>query len=216
MGYCTTAPTQRCAKWLDRHNTLVEDARNQLREADRRRVVVFVGDSITDGWRDVGRAVWDAEIVPTADVCLNLGMSGDRTQHLLWRLENGIVDLDIGGALHVLLIGTNNTGWETADGSPRNEPQEVLDGILACVAKIRPNPILVLGLLPRGDNATQQQQIATINAGLASRLSPNEYLDMTDSFLLADGTLDKTLFSDGLHPNECGYRVMARCITSKL
>ncbi len=49
--------------------------------------LVFVGDSITDGWRGGGKAIWQKDFAPLK--ALNLGIGGDRTEHVLWRLQNG-------------------------------------------------------------------------------------------------------------------------------
>ena len=69
--------------------------------------VIFTGDSITFQWRNVGKAVWDKYYAPMK--AANFGHSGDRTQHLLWRLQNGECDGPAPKVV-VLMIGTNNLG----------------------------------------------------------------------------------------------------------
>ena len=79
--------------------------------------VLFMGDSITDGWRRSGKEIWDREYVPLN--AANFGIGGDRTQHVLWRLRNGEADGYQPKAV-VLMIGTNNTGFERESTTPRN------------------------------------------------------------------------------------------------
>ena len=78
-----------------------------LRDRPDRVDLLFVGDSITEGWLADGRATWDREYAPLHPY--NLGIGGDETQHVLWRLDHGEVDGLNPGAV-VLLIGTNNLG----------------------------------------------------------------------------------------------------------
>jgi len=94
------------AGWLTRHEGFVDLARKGGI------AVLFVGDSITDGWRNEAKgakAIWDREFAPHG--AANFGIGGDRTQHVLWRLENGELD-GIKPKVVVLMIGTNNTGFE--------------------------------------------------------------------------------------------------------
>jgi hypothetical protein len=52
--------------------------------------VIFIGDSITQGWEGSGKEVWSTYYAKRNAV--NLGISGDRTQHVLWRLDHGNID----------------------------------------------------------------------------------------------------------------------------
>ncbi|MEI6467441.1 MAG: GDSL-type esterase/lipase family protein, partial [Verrucomicrobiota bacterium] len=98
-------PEPRDPNWVKRHDGFVQIAKQGGVD------VLFVGDSITDGWRRLerggGKATWDREFAPLKSA--NFGISGDRTQHVLWRLENGELDGFKPKAI-VLMIGTNNTG----------------------------------------------------------------------------------------------------------
>ena len=69
--------------------------------------LIMIGDSITHGWEDGGKAIWDKYYAPRK--ALNLGFSGDRTEHVIWRLQHGEVD-GISPRLAVIMIGTNNAG----------------------------------------------------------------------------------------------------------
>ena len=71
--------------------------------------LVFLGDSITAGWSGKGKDVWTKYWAPMD--AANFGIGGDRTEHILWRLQNGNYD-GLSPKLTVLMIGTNNTGHE--------------------------------------------------------------------------------------------------------
>jgi lysophospholipase L1-like esterase len=188
--------------------------------------VLFLGDSITDFWRrddkkSGGKKVWDAHVAPLK--AANFGISGDRTQHVLWRLENGELE-GISPKAIVLMIGTNNTGFERDGKTPRNSPAEVIEGVTAIVKKLRTAlpqaKILLLGIFPRGEKPDhpQRAQIAQINAALA-KLGDRKaihYLDLGPRFLKADGTLPKEFMPDFLHPGELGYEVWADAIKAPL
>ena len=90
----------------------------------------------------------------------NFGISGDRTQHVLWRMNHGELD-GIKPKVVVLMIGTNNTGKENDTITTRNTVPETIAGVQAVVADIRaPLPdskILLLGIFPRGTLADPQR-----------------------------------------------------------
>ncbi len=69
--------------------------------------LLWIGDSITHGWEEKGKAVWEKYYAPRHS--FNIGYSGDRTEQVLWRLENGEID-GIAPKVVVIMIGTNNTG----------------------------------------------------------------------------------------------------------
>jgi lysophospholipase L1-like esterase len=209
------------AKWMTRHETFLADAKAH---ADAQ--VVFLGDSITDFWRQDnpqrgGLAVWNKNFAPLN--ALNLGISADRTQHVLWRLENGEV-AGLNPKAVVLMIGTNNTGMEPDKVTPRNTPAETIEGVTAIVKSLRARlpkaKILLLAIFPRGEKPDhpQRAQINEINAALA-KLDDGKmikYLDIGPKFLQADGTLTKEIMPDLLHPGEQGYEIWAAAIKDPL
>src|SRR5690606_11425250 len=87
------------ATWLGRHEAYVAQARRGGFDA------VFFGDSLTDGWHNLGKAAWERFIAPLN--AGNFGLGGDRTQQVLWRMVNGELD-GLDPKVFVLLIGTNN------------------------------------------------------------------------------------------------------------
>jgi lysophospholipase L1-like esterase len=199
------APRSSPTNWVARHEGFLGEALREKYE------IVFIGDSITDGWRNRGREVWNKAYAPHG--ALNLGIGGDRTQHVLWRIEQGEL-AGLNPKAVVLMIGTNNTGKEK-DGSPRNSTAEVIAGVTAVVKQIRAklpqSRLLLLAIFPRGSaNGPERAQIKEINAALA-KLDGRKitFLDIGKVFLAADGSIPKTIMPDLLHPNEQGYQLWA-------
>src|SRR5438552_5987443 len=100
-GNSATTPAPRDPGWVKRHEGFVKIA--QKGDVD----LLFLGDSITDGWRGGGKKVWEANFAPLK--AANFGIGGDRTEHVLWRIQNGELE-GIKPKLVVLMIGTNNGG----------------------------------------------------------------------------------------------------------
>jgi lysophospholipase L1-like esterase len=197
------APRTQPTNWVARHEGFLAEAR------EGKYNLVFIGDSITDGWRNGGREVWNKVYAPRH--ALNLGIGGDRTQHVLWRIEHGELD-GLKPKAVVLMIGTNNTGKEK-DGSPRNSTAEVIQGVTAIVEQIRAklpqSKLLLLAIFPRGTvDAPPRAQIKQINAALAKLDDGNmiKFLDIGKAFLADDGSIPKTIMPDLLHPNKEGYQ----------
>jgi lysophospholipase L1-like esterase len=169
--------------------------------------LVFLGDSITQGWQNVGVEAWDAVWVPRHPV--DFGITGDTTQNVLWRIANGTLK-GLNPRAVVLLIGTNDygAGWSAA---------QVAQGIEACAAAVRaalPNAALVLlSVFPR-DTPTDPAAVAVqaTNADLAHVQLPvnTTLVDMTATLSTAEGAPVPSLFSyDLLHPSSEGYELIA-------
>jgi lysophospholipase L1-like esterase len=207
-------PVPRDDAWVKRHEGFVAEARQGGID------VLFMGDSITDFWRNRGKAVWDREYPPLH--AANFGISGDRTQHVLWRLRNGEAEGYKPKAV-VLMIGTNNTGLERDSDTPRNTTPEVIEGVTAVVHDLRTDfpdaKILLLAVFPRGEkDSPQRAQVAAINKEIAKLHDGNHihYLDIGSKFLEADGTLSREIMPDLLHPSEKGYEIWADAIREPL
>lgn len=169
--------------------------------------ILFLGDSITQYWEDParGKPVWDREFAPLN--AANFGINGDRTQHVLWRLQNGEAE-GYNPKVVVLLIGTNNTR--------RNTTPEIIKGITAILQELQTRfpetKILLLGLLPRGDNNDpRKQQVIEVNKELLKMDDGKKifFLDIGDRFLDGEGNVSADLMPDLLHPNLKGYEIMA-------
>ena len=174
--------------------------------------VVFCGDSITQLF---GGEVWDESFGSGKYMAVNCGISGDRTEHLLYRLMNGAL-ANTNPKAAVLLIGVNNIY-----GRPDEPVETTVDAIWQCVARIRTaqpkgSKLVLNAIFPCGAKPDDPHRIraAQVNAALKARLAKLDaesrgnilWLDMTDDFLAPDGTLPKELFPDSLHPSPAGYR----------
>lgn len=192
----------------ERHEAFLKDKENLLKKGPIQ--VVFIGDSITDGWR--GRPVWSKNYDKYNT--LNLGIGGDRTEHVLWRVQNGEFD-GLDPKAVVMMIGTNNSG------SPADE---IIAGIKCDVdaihAKVPNAKILLLGVFPRSPKATDpvRAKLKEVNEAI-SKLDGKDnvkYLDIGDKFLESDGSLSNTIMPDYLHPNDKGYEIWAAAIQPTL
>jgi lysophospholipase L1-like esterase len=189
--------------------------------------LVFLGDSITHGWEGKGKAIWEQTWAPLG--AANFGIGGDRTEHVLWRIDHGNFD-GIKPKEIVLMIGTNNTGHQDRpqkelDGAIYQcSAQQTADGIKAILAKLQQKcpeaRILLLAIFPRGadkEDRFRRQNEAT-NAIVKGFADDKKvfFLDIGDKFLEADGTLPKSVMPDLLHPNEKGYQIWSDAIESKV
>ena len=196
----TTTPAE---KDLPRHKGFITDIKKMNSVIN----LVFVGDSITDGWRSGGKTVWQKHFA--AYKALNLGISGDCTQHVLWRMKNGELD-DYKARLSVIMIGTNNGGDSAAD---------VAAGIEAIVKEIKAKQpqarILLLGIFPRSENPDAARNKNDEVNKLVAKFDDKKtlkYLDIGDKFLNADKSMSKDIMPDFLHPNLKGYEIWAKAI----
>jgi len=172
--------------------------------------LVFIGDSITQGFEGAGAKVWD-EFYAKRDA-VNLGFSGDRTEHVLWRLEHGNLK-GIQPRAAVVMIGTNNTGHSMQD------PEEVAAGIRAVLDRLLERcpktRVLLLGIFPRGRTP---DDLARINNQMINQIIRRfaggriHYLDIGPAFLEQDGSLSEQVMPDALHLSEDGYRRFAGAI----
>ena len=190
--------------WMPRHNQKLEQARSGGAP------VVFVGDSITHNWESAGKVQWEKYFASGRYRALNLGFSGDRTEHVLWRLDNGELSGYEAKAV-VLMIGTNNTGHFPYGQEP---PLDTIIGVRAVLDKIRekqPNAkIIFCPIFPRGadENDERRARNRVVNAEVM-RFADGKtvvWLDFTAQFLDAKGDT-KWCMNDRLHPNEKGYDI---------
>ena len=199
--------------WYQRH----EQVKGQIKKQPVD--LAFIGDSITHMFGGPqpspfhrGQEVWERYYGKRNVV--NLGFGWDRTQNVLWRLENGEFE-----GLHpkavVLLIGTNNrTGTQNAR---ENSPAEIAEGIEAICkslhAKAPAARIVLLSVLPRSP-ALFVEPIREINRSIVKleSLGYVTFLDLWPGFSDADGLPKKELMADTVHPNAQGYEVLAKAL----
>jgi lysophospholipase L1-like esterase len=158
--------------------------------------VIFIGDSITQGWEGAGKKVWAEHFAPLKAV--NLGIGGEQTTHVLWRITEG-KELDpIKPKVAVIMIGTNNMGGKH---TPEQKPEM---------------KILVLAIFPRSAKADDaiRKKVNETNTHIAKIADDKNvfYKDIGPKFLDKDGTLDKKIMPDLLHLSPAGYTIWAEAI----
>jgi lysophospholipase L1-like esterase len=205
-------PEPRSDAWVARHERFVQEAKQEQID------LLFLGDSITDFWRRsgprFGTNIWSKYYAPLH--AEDFGISGDRTEHVIWRIDHGELD-----GLHpkvvVLMIGTNN--------SRTNSPEQIAEGIKVILHKIHEkcptSKILLLGVFPRNtpkDIPAQIEAPAKINA-IISKFADGKrivYLNINSVFLGPDGKVPADIMPDFLHPNEHGYQLWADAMNPTL
>ncbi|MAI66472.1 MAG: GDSL family lipase [Phycisphaerae bacterium] len=176
--------------------------------------VIFIGDSITQGWEGSGATIWKDTFAPLKSI--NLGVSGDRTEHVLWRLENGHLR-GMAPDVAILMIGTNNFGQHDS-----YSPQEVLRGVVSVVEKLKtklPNThVLLLDIFPRGEHFNAMRgAIAQVNQALQSAYIVDDqvtFFPIGQHFIESDGSISPSVMPDYLHLSERGYSRWANAILS--
>jgi lysophospholipase L1-like esterase len=173
----------------------------------------FLGDSITRRWGALDypdllahwtKAFhgWNAG---------NFGWGADRTENVLWRLENGELD-GVNPKVIVVLAGTNNVGSEPGDDAKVEDVTRGLRAIVDTCRKKAPAATVVLtAIFPRNDNPAVMPTIARINANLAKMADGKavRFVDVNAKLADANGKLFDGVMGDGLHPTLAGYEVWA-------
>ena len=201
-------PVPREGKWMERHDLINTRAKDGAAAQ-----VIFLGDSITQGWEGAGKEIWTKSYDSLK--AINAGIGGDRTQHVLWRLENGNIQ-GVKPKVAVLMIGTNNSGMNTSE--------EIAAGITAIVKKLQTSlpetKVLVLGIFPRGPDTNDIRRKVNEGANaIVSKLDNGKsvfYLDIGPKFLSQDGVLSKEIMPDLLHLSPKGYQIWADSIEPTL
>lgn len=200
--------------WMPRHEAKLAEIRAH-REAGRRVDLVFLGDSITQGWENEGRSAWAKHFAPHHAIALGFG--GDRTENLLWRLQHGELD-GMAPRVVVLLIGTNNTGERLED------PALTVAGIRANLDEIRRRQpqakVLLLALFPRDEqpDGLLRRHNARINALLPALADGRQvvFLDIGPALTQPDGRLSRDILPDALHLSPAGYERWAQALAPHL
>jgi len=185
--------------------------------------LLFMGDSITDFWRNAGpagvanppragKAIFEQYYgsIKTA----NFGIGGDLTQGVLYRLQNGEGQGFQPKAI-MLMIGTNNAATCSS--------AEIAEGVGAIILEMRKDfpdaKILLLGIFPRGNPGDPVRQTVLAVNPLIAKLDDGQhifYLDIGSKFLDADGVLQPDIMADKLHPNQKGYVIWAEAVKGPL
>jgi len=192
-------------KWEERHEKVLE-----LNKTDSPKIALF-GDSIINFWGGepessitTGQDSWDSTLKPMG--VRNFGFGWDRIENVLWRVYHDELD-GFEAEQIILMIGTNNVNL--------NSELEITKGLEMLIKAIKvrqpKSNILMIGILPRSG---KEKLIRSLNLKLA-QLADLEAIDFSiidDQLLLKDGTIDESLFTDGLHPNRKGYMILAKKI----
>ncbi|GGY73452.1 hypothetical protein GCM10011613_18230 [Cellvibrio zantedeschiae] len=196
--------------WLPRHLQKLEEIKVR-----KNAQVIFIGDSITQGWEKDGFNVFNHNYEKYNAVALGFG--GDRTENVLWRLLHGEVD-GLNPKVAVLMFGTNNTGHR------QEKPELTAAGIKRDIEELQkrlPNTkILLLAIFPRDEKPEGElRQINNRVNAIISTFADNKkiyFLDINKSFLDDKGNLPKEIMPDLLHPNEKGYEIWAKAMEPTL
>ena len=196
--------------WKDRHQLLS----NRAKEAGAKAQVIFIGDSITQGWEGAGKTAWEENYAKLDAV--NLGIGGDRTQHVLWRLENGNLE-GLSPKAAVVMIGTNNSNGED------NTAEQIAGGVRAIVEKLRQElpstKIVLVAIFPRGENPNPQRGKILQANQIIRKLADNQnvlWVDFGHKFVDDEGRIPRALMPDYLHLSEEGYQVWVDSIRGPL
>jgi len=196
--------------WRDRHDEKLKQ-KSKMEKVD----LVLLGDSITHGWEEKGKSVFNNRFKDYQ--VLNLGFSGDRTEHVLWRLRNGAVE-GISPKAVLMMIGTNNTGHR------EESPEDTAIGIKEIIRELRSRmpdtKILLQAIFPRDRSRAdkKRKQNDAINLIIKDFADDQHvfFTDISDVFLDDDGNLPKSIMPDALHPNRKGYEIWADAIMPQL
>jgi lysophospholipase L1-like esterase len=216
LSACAAPPPPRHAATIPAPHVGAEERTALL--ADRAHLaeapLIFLGDSITEGWEGAGAVVWTERLAPLG--ALDLGVGGDRTEHLLARLQSGDYDR-LPVKVAVVLIGTNNLGTGHTPGQTADGVRAVLDDVLARWPGCR---VLLLGIFPRGvqpDDPLRQTVTATnvLLRKVADR-GRVTWLEFGDRFISPGGILSPGIMPDALHLSQRGYAIWADALEEPL
>ncbi|HUA39655.1 MAG TPA: GDSL-type esterase/lipase family protein [Candidatus Sulfopaludibacter sp.] len=166
--------------------------------------VVFLGDSITQGWNALANAFPNLKVA-------NRGIGGDTTRGVLYRLKDDVLDLNPKAI--VLLIGTNDIG----NGAQPEDVADNIEAILQEIKKFNPRlPVIVCQVMPRSDrNLHAAPRIEKLNALVMAAIQNDPQFTPCDTWsIYADknGDCPKDQFPDLLHPNAAGYEKWAAAL----
>jgi lysophospholipase L1-like esterase/dienelactone hydrolase len=192
--------------WQERHQLINKRAE----EAKQNCQLIFIGDSITEGWETNGKEIWESSYKKFN--AINLGISGDRTEHVLWRLKNGNLT-HINPSLAIIMIGTNNAS--------NSKPEDTAEGIKSIVEELhyqKPEmKVLLLNIFPRGaekdDPLRKKNQKVSRICDKLNDLGYVDILNINANFLEKDSRLTTEVMPDLLHLSKKGYQLWEQGIS---
>ena len=181
--------------------------------------ILFIGDSITHYWdqdskankRKIGGLDTYKKYFSKYKV-INLGYSGDRTQHALWIAAKSPYLDNIKPKMVSVMIGTNNIGHNAS--TPEAAAAGVAKVVEALRTRLPETKIVLFAVFPRDAkaNTPRRKNVAAINK-IICKLADNKnvfFCDINEKFLDKSGNLPKDMMPDFLHPNDNGYEVWAK------
>jgi lysophospholipase L1-like esterase len=178
--------------------------------------VLFLGDSITANWGGPGKEVWDKVIAPFT--AANFGFPGNKTEDVLWGLDNGLMEGALNPKVIVLMLGTNNSRLRM------DPPEAIAAGVGAIVDRLYKRfpkaPILLFGIFPHG--ATPDDPVRKNNAAASALMAKFDgyhnirYRDIGPRLLGKDGLLSTEIMPDLLHPGPKGYEIWGAALEPEL
>ncbi len=201
------APKRGNARFYELHSQHLKRAKEPMQ-------LLFIGDSITEGWGKAP-AVWKANYEKYQ--AANFGIGGDRTEHVIWRIEDGVLK-GVKPKVVVLMLGTNNSSNHTGQQIAAAD-KKIVELIRSEIPEAK---VLLLAIFPRGprkdkegkiiDDAVQRMQVINEANAILAQLDDGKnvrFLDIGAKFLGADGKIPDAIMPDQLHPTAAGYQIWA-------
>jgi lysophospholipase L1-like esterase len=189
-------------EWRNRHERQLKHARRPNAR------LVVIGNSIVEGWCQ--SAAFEAAFGSYEP--LSLGVGGDQTQHVLWRIDQGALD-GLKPDVAMILIGVNNLGNGFSPEETRSGIERVLERTRE---KLPSTPVLLLAVLPSGQSPTDdfRAKIEATNVGLAALSVPERVAvaDVGSVLLQPDGSISRDVMGDFLHPTAAGYGRLSEAV----
>jgi lysophospholipase L1-like esterase len=173
--------------------------------------ILLLGDSMLERWQTTGREIWRNKGLNRRKIG-NAGVGGDRTEHVLYRIDHGLLNT-IKPKLVILLIGTNNI--------EKDSEQDVRDGIQKIIDQVRLKvsgdvKFVVYGVLPRQGTDTLKRKIDNLNVLIRDTIPNIQYEYFGDKFVNAKGEWQSSFFDDNVHLNTTGYELFGDVLLSTI
>ncbi|MGZ8900851.1 MAG: GDSL-type esterase/lipase family protein [Limisphaerales bacterium] len=186
----------------------------KVKEVGKKSQLIFIGDSITQGWEGAGKELWENRFAKFE--AINLGIGGDRTQHVLYRLDNGNLE-GLSPKAAVVMIGTNNSNGED------NTAEQIAEGIRHIVHTLRiklpSTKILLIPIFPRGENVNPQRGKINQANQIIQKLADGQnvlWVDFGHKYIDDGGHIPRDIMPDYLHLSPKGYEIWADSIKEPL
>ncbi|WP_448210855.1 GDSL-type esterase/lipase family protein [Colwellia sp. MEBiC06753] len=187
--------------WQKRHQDIVAQDKSDV-------ALVFIGDSITHQWEEpeFGYPIWLQYFAHFN--ALNMGFDSDKTQHVLWRVQNGELD-NMSPKYVVIMIGTNNVKSDSSADIALG-----IEAIVNEVLKRLPETKIILHrIFPRGDAENPAREITDEASAIAQKVFSGEprviFADINAYFEDNNGNVPTDIMYDSVHPTTKGYQIWA-------